>query len=89
MKILNLTMGILLLMTLTITSRQEVEAIVSKEDHQKSLYEILQSILSDPEFLAIETTRQLHVLLAIYDILENHYKEMTQRKTMKGNNKQN
>ena len=89
MKFLTLTVGILLFMTLTMTSRLEVEASVYKEENQKSLNELLQSILGDPEFLAIDTPQQLRVLLAIYDILENHYKAMTQRKTMTGNNKQN
>jgi len=62
---------------------------VYKEENQKSLNELLQSILGDPEFLAIDTPRQLRVLLAIYDILENHYKKMSERKTMTGINKQN
>ena len=76
MKVLILSVGILALMALTVTSRQMVEASVNKEDNHKSMNEILQSILSDPEFLALDSRQQLDVLLTIYDLLENQYKKM-------------
>jgi len=64
------------------TSRQMAEASVSIEDNNSnmSLNEILQSILSDPEFLALDSQQQLQVLLTIYDMLVNHYKKMTAMK---------
>ncbi len=80
MKILILTVVVLALMTLTMTSRQMAEASVNTEDannNNMSLNEILQSILSDPEFLALDSQQQLQVLLIIYDMLADHYKKMT------------
>jgi len=60
------------------TSRQMVEASVSIEDNNNmNMNEILQSILSDPEFLALHARQQLQVLLIIYDMLADHYKKMT------------
>ncbi len=80
MKILILTVVVLALMTLTMTSRQMTEASVSIENNNNnnmSMNEILQSILSDPEFLALHARQQLQVLLIIYDMLADHYKKMT------------
>jgi len=47
------------------------------ERRQQQQHEILQSILSDPEFLALHARQQLQVLLIIYDMLADHYKKMT------------
>ena len=45
------------------------------ESQNVSLMDIIQSILNDPEFLALSNKQKLHVLIAIYDILEGHLKK--------------
>ena len=37
------------------------------------LMDIIQRVLNDPEFLALGNKQQLHVLIAIYNIIEGHY----------------
>jgi hypothetical protein len=51
-------------------------AFVSHDTNQKdgSLMTILQSILTDQEFLALSKHQQLKILIKIYDMLENHFK---------------
>jgi len=52
-------------------------AIREKEKvSENTLMEIIQSILVDPEFLALSPQKQLHLLIVIYKILENHYKKL-------------
>ncbi len=83
MKILILTVVVLALMALTMTSRQMAEASVNTKDNNNnnmSMNEILQSILSDPEFLSLDSQQQLQVLLTIYEMLADHYKKMTDMK---------
>ncbi len=86
MKILILTVVVLALMTLTMTSRQMAEASVNIEDNNSnpnnhmSLNELLQSILSDPEFLSLDSQQQLQVLLTIYEMLADHYNKMANMK---------
>ncbi len=36
---------------------------------------IIQSVLIDPEFLALSSKQQLHVLIVMYDIIEGHLKK--------------
>jgi hypothetical protein len=43
---------------------------------ENTVMTIIQSILVDPEFLALNPRKQLHLLIVIYDILENHYKQL-------------
>ena len=45
-----------------------------KNEANLSTMDILQSILSDPEFLALRSQEQLRIWLIIYNILESHYK---------------
>ncbi len=83
MKILILTVVVLALMTLTMTSRQMAEASVNTEDNNNSnmsMNEILQSILSDLEFLSLDSQQQLQVLLTIYEMLVDHYNKMVNMK---------
>ena len=43
------------------------------ESQNASLMDIIQSILNDPEFLALSNKQQLHVLIVMYDAIEAHY----------------
>jgi hypothetical protein len=38
-----------------------------------SLMDIIQSVLNDPEFLALSSKQQLHVLIVMYNAIEAHY----------------
>ena len=42
----------------------------------KSMMDIIHNILEDPEYLALDSQRQLSVLITIYEILEYHYKRL-------------
>jgi hypothetical protein len=42
------------------------------ESNNSILMDIIQSVLIDPEFLALSSKQQLHVLIVMYDILEGH-----------------
>jgi hypothetical protein len=56
----------------------ETRHIASNERDESgnlSVMDIIQSILNDPEFLALNSKQQLHVLIIIYDALEAHYKK--------------
>jgi hypothetical protein len=46
------------------------------ESQNVSLMDIIQSILNDPEFLALSNKQQLHVLILMYNAIEGHYKNM-------------
>jgi len=37
------------------------------------LMDIIQSVLSDPEFLALSNKQQVHVLIVMYNAIEAHY----------------
>jgi hypothetical protein len=49
--------------------------IVPKNDKNpaSSTMEVIEKVLKDPEFKALGAMKQLHVLIAIYNILENFY----------------
>ncbi len=38
---------------------------------------IYQSVLNDPEFLALSSKKQLHVLIVMYDIIEGHLQKLS------------
>jgi len=42
------------------------------ESEKLTLMDIIQSVLNDPEFLALSSKQQLHVLIVMYDIIEGH-----------------
>ena len=42
----------------------------------KSMMDIIHNILEDPEYLALDSQRQLSVLITIHEILEYHYKRL-------------
>ena len=44
------------------------------DESQLGLMEILQSILNDPVFLALDDKHKLSVLIAVYQIIESHYR---------------
>jgi hypothetical protein len=55
----------------------ETSHVASNErDESKILIfmNIIQNVLNDPEFLALSSRQQLHVLISIYNIIEGHYK---------------
>lgn len=45
-----------------------------EEKSNLTLMDVLQNILNDPEFLALNDKQQLRVLIMIYNYLENFYK---------------
>jgi hypothetical protein len=45
------------------------------ESKKLTLMDIIQSVLNDPEYLALSSKQQLHVLIVMYDILEDHLKK--------------
>ena len=47
------------------------------ESQNASLMDIIQSILNDPEFLALSNKQQLHVLIAMYNIIEGHLQKQS------------
>ena len=51
-------------------------AVRNKDVAPKSMMDIIHNILEDPEYLALDSQRQLSVLIAIYEILEYHYKRL-------------
>ncbi len=59
---------ILLALTTTSTNASSINKIGVKD--------LLQKILNDQEYLALDPHRQLRVLIAFYNILERHYKKI-------------
>ena len=57
---------------------EKVNKIEEEEEKTKTnnfnLMYLLQVILNDPEFLQLDSTRQLNVLFATYKILQNQFK---------------
>ena len=53
------------------TSKLEQEK--EQAENNFNLMDFLQIILKDPEFLQLDSTQQLKVLVAIYNILENRF----------------
>ena len=51
-------------------------AVNNKDVAPKSMMDIIHNILQDPEYLALDSQRQLSVLITIYEILESHYKRL-------------
>jgi len=43
------------------------------ESNNSIMMDIIQSVLNDPEFLALSNKQQLHVLIVMYNALEAHY----------------
>ena len=40
---------------------------------KKTIMDIIQNIISDPEFLALDPNRQLRVLIMVYNLLDKHF----------------
>ncbi len=59
---------ILLALTTTSTNASSINKIGVKD--------LLQKILNDQEYSALDPHRQLRVLIGFYNILERHYKKM-------------
>jgi hypothetical protein len=59
-----------------IASRPLVDLSKIKVDNNMSMEEMFQSIVKDQKFLALDISKQLHVLIVIYDILEFNCKKM-------------
>ncbi len=76
MKISVIILSLLIVATLMInvSYTEVVESPNSNSKNEASLMTIIQSILNDPEFLALNTHEQLRILITIYDMLERHYK---------------
>ena len=51
-----------------------------KSETKSNTMDIIQSILVDPEFLALNARQQLHLLIIIHQVLESHYKTKNARK---------
>ena len=51
-------------------------AVNNKDVARNSMMDIIHNILQDPEYLALDSQRQLSVLITIYEILESHYKRL-------------
>jgi hypothetical protein len=47
----------------------------TQTDSKPIMKGIYQSVLSDPEFLALSSKQQLHVLIVMYNIIEGHLKK--------------
>jgi len=43
------------------------------ESNNSIMIDIIQSVLNDPEFLALSNKQQLHVLIVMYNAIEAHY----------------
>jgi hypothetical protein len=52
---------------------------------QTTLFEILDTIIKDPEFMALPDYEQLEVLQTVYNILHDSYKERLEKKTINDN----
>jgi hypothetical protein len=51
-------------------------AMAENSHHRESgMIRILQNVLTDPEFLQLNKQQQLGVLIATYQLLEQHYKK--------------
>ena len=57
-----------------VSNTEVVKSPTSYSKNGPSLMAIIQSILDDPEFLALNTHQQLKILVTIYDMLERHLK---------------
>jgi hypothetical protein len=42
------------------------------ESNNSILMDIIQSVLNDPEYFALSSKQQLHVLIVMYNIMEDH-----------------
>jgi hypothetical protein len=71
MKLISFSVSMLTIMTL-IASAMVVASL--SEEEKASVREILRRILNDPEFLALDGPKQLHLLIAIYEIVERNDK---------------
>jgi len=59
------------------TSQEKVYKLQEDKEQAENnfnLMDLLQVILKDPEFLQLDSTRQLNVLFATYNILQNQFK---------------
>ena len=61
----------LICMTLAFAFMAETNHVSNQRDESGNLtfMEIIQSILNDPEFLALSSRQQLHVLISIYNVI--------------------
>jgi hypothetical protein len=58
-----------------------VEKNFAKQNLEKpSLMDVIQRILVDPEFLALEAEEQLRLLIIIYNILNSEYNQRSMKK---------
>ena len=77
MKLIIFTFNVFLVATIAAkafdyeTSKLEQEK--EQAENNFNLMDFLQIILKDPEFLQLDSTQQLKVLVAIYNILENRF----------------
>jgi hypothetical protein len=46
-----------------------------KDEEQSSIIKIINAILIDPEYLALNDQQQLRILIIVYNMLERHLKE--------------
>ena len=47
------------------------------ESEKLTLMDIIQSVLIDPEYLALSSKQQLHVLIVMYNIIEGHLQKQS------------
>jgi len=68
-------MKLMLISVTMLTIMVSVMVVASLSEEEKtSVKVILKRILNDPEFLALDGPKQLHLLIAIYDIVERNDK---------------
>ena len=76
MKILKLTIiSILLSGVLVCNCNTMALEFTQKTDNNRSLVFVLEKILNDPEFESLDLKQQLRIIIIIYDMLEQHYRQ--------------
>jgi hypothetical protein len=74
----HLTLMIVLILLCTMIKYMSTS---SEADHPTlSTMDILQSILSDQEFLSLEKEKQLRLIIIIYNMLESRYREQIDKR---------
>jgi len=72
---------IIILVSLALANMFEKTIAQKNGEKNSTIMDVIQNIVNDPEFLALDPRQQLHVLLVMYDILDRYYKSSMTRQS--------
>ena len=71
----HLTLVLFVISLAVLATRAEMEGSIGS-DEQPSMMKLIQSILHDPEFLALNDEQQLRILIIIYEAIQEQFKSL-------------